>query len=77
MRANSNITVDLRPAARDRNAVPVALTNSERTALEQAISTKFFDREGWRSDDRGRVLNGNGRVIFDVGFVIGLRKRLG
>lgn len=55
---------------------PAALTESERAALERAISPDFLDGEGWVESKSGAVKKENGRTIFDPGFTKAIRKVL-
>jgi hypothetical protein len=45
--------------------------------LRHVVSKEFLKDEGWSCDLRGRIINGNGRELFKVGFVAAIRKILG
>lgn len=83
LKANTNVTIDMRSVESYSTAEPVqvlpasyGLTNSEREALSYAISDQFLRAEGWTKDDYGRILNGKGRQILKPGFVQALQKIL-
>lgn len=52
------------------------LTESERLALERAVSPDFLAEEGWSETSSGSVKMQNGRTIFDHGFTKAIRKVL-
>lgn len=82
----TSLELDRRPAPRP---VPVPaptfvvesmeflrLTESERLALERAVSADFFQQEGWSETATGAVKKDNGRTVFEHGFTKALRKVL-
>ncbi len=64
------------PALLPAATSPTTLTDSERAALERAISPDFLDGEGWVETKNGAVKKENGRTIFDPGFTKAIRKVL-
>lgn len=86
LRANANIVVDRRTLPGHVNITPsgqviqvmssAALSDTEKQSLEQAISAKFLQGEGWSEGPHGEILNGKGRKIFDIGFTKAIRKVL-
>lgn len=56
--------------------VGARLTDSERTALRKAIDPRHLADNGWVEGSHGEVLNERGRTLFEVGFVIAIRKVL-
>jgi hypothetical protein len=64
------------PALLPAATSPTTLTESERAALERAISPDFLDGEGWVETKNGAVKKENGRTIFDPGFTKAIRKVL-
>lgn len=58
------------------SSAPVALTVTEREALEQAVSPSFLAAEGWSEGANGDILNNRGRRLFAVGFSAAIRKML-
>lgn len=81
LKATTKVVVDRRPIESSRlDAMPalsIGLTDSERKALEKAVSLEFLAEQGWREVDLGEVVNARGRTVFDPGFATGLRKLLG
>lgn len=84
LKANANVTIDMRPQATPQHepavtlVAPTTLLNeSERIALEEAVSSLFLAGEGWREGPRGEVLNESGRKIYRPGYLSGLRKLTG
>lgn len=79
LRAAKPIVVDRRPATPGSSlpAPVVQLTDSERQAIEKAISPKFLSSRGWEETKQGEILTELGRTIFDPGFGTALRKLLG
>ena len=51
------------------------LTDSERNALEKAVSKKFINECGWEEGSHGQIKQGT-RTLFDVGFTTAIRKVL-
>ena len=82
LKRGAKIVIDRRvtfPTPYDPAAVQVVsslqnLTETERAALRYAVSENMLKSEGWVTDQSGRILNANGRVIFKAGFVMGLKK---
>ncbi|MBF8176060.1 gamma-mobile-trio protein GmtX [Herminiimonas contaminans] len=54
----------------------VDLSDTERQALDLAISREFLEQEGWTEGKNGEILNSRGRKIFDIGFANAIRKVL-
>jgi len=84
LKANANITIDLRPKVETPQSALVQvlapasmLTSMEREALERAISAELLAKEGWSEGPRGAIVAASGRRVFDNGFATGLRKLLG
>lgn len=88
LKANTVVTVDRRPLGASvvpgDNGHTVAvltmeaqLTDSEREALEQAISPKFLRDQGWHEGPRGEIMTYKGRTVFSVGYARAIRKILG
>ena len=53
---------------------PTGLADSELAALRHAVSSEKLAEEGWSIDERGYIVNENGRPIFKVGFVPAIKK---
>lgn len=53
------------------------LTPTERASLSQAFDANYLSSKGLAVGDRGRIMSADGRVIFERGFVDGLRKLIG
>ena len=51
------------------------LTDSERNALNKAVSKKFLKEFGWEEGGHGQIKQGS-QTIFDVGFTTAIRKIL-
>src|SRR5690606_34816672 len=60
------------------DALPIAhvLTYSQLEALRAAISAETFSVNNWTENPDGSVTNSAGRVIYDPGYVTGLRTLL-
>lgn len=56
--------------------IKAQLTESERDALTKAISNEFLDQEGWKEGAYGEITNRSNRIVYDVGYVTGIRKIL-
>ena len=87
LRANANIVIDRRPPQGSVSATPDGqvlqvvspkqmLSDSEREALERAVSKSFLDHEGWHEGPRGEIVNDKGRRLFEHGFTAAIRKLL-
>lgn len=87
LKANTQVTVDRRPLgatfanAPNPNSVTVLsmsaqLTQSERDALEKAVSIDYLEERGLREGSHGEIVNERGRTVFDVGFARAIRKVL-
>lgn len=87
LKANTQVTVDRRPlgatVASSPGMQPVAvlalsaqLTPSEREALQKAVSADYLEERGLKEGSHGEIVNGRGRVVFDVGFTRAIRKVL-
>lgn len=57
-------------------AANLALTVSEREALEGAVSPEFLSDQGWTEGRSGEVLNDKGRRLFEPGYTRAIRKVL-
>lgn len=86
LKRNVGVVIDQRPmqyaSAAAQQALQIlpafhGLTESEKAALQHALSDKLLQDEGWKVDESGRILNDRGRALFKPGFVTGLRKVLG
>lgn len=85
LKSQMQITIDQRPPGVTiaKSSVPTAilevgaqLTESERLALEKAISNDFLAQEGWEVGAYGEIINQSGRTVYDVGYVAAIRKAL-
>jgi hypothetical protein len=56
--------------------VGARLTESERTALRNAIGAEVLADNGWVEGSHGEILNERGRTVFDVGYATAIRKVL-
>lgn len=63
-------------SAHSSAATKLSLTPSEREALERALSSEFFEDQGWTEGRSGEVLNDRGRRLFEPGFTRAIRKML-
>lgn len=52
------------------------LSDTEKQALDRAISVDFLKQEGWSEGQNGEIRNSRGRKIFDIGFANAIRKIL-
>lgn len=80
LRSAKVIEVDRRPLVDERPLVAISasgLTDSERSALKAAVSTKFLESQGWEERELGEIINHRGHTLFEPGFATGLRKLLG
>jgi hypothetical protein len=88
LKANAQVTVDRRPLGATISSAPGAepvvllsmaaqLTDSEREALQKAVSVDYLEERGLREGSHGEILNGRGRTLFEVGFARAIRKVLG
>lgn len=85
LKSKSSIVVNQRPLgatiAPGDEGVPVLeigaqLTDSERDALQQAISKTFLADQGWEIGQDGDVITTTGRTLFEPGFVTAIHKVL-
>lgn len=86
LRANANVVIDRRALPGHINVTPqgqviqvmssVGLSDTEKQALGQAISSEFLTQEGWSEGLNGEILNSRGRKLFGIGFTNGIRKVL-
>lgn len=80
LKAATTVVVDRRPPAASAPhaaaSLRAGLTESERGAMQKAISAEFLTEQGWREAEFGEVINSQGRTVFDPGFVTGIRKVL-
>lgn len=86
LKSQTQIVVDMRPLgaeiAKGRGNVAVIelaaqLTDSERKALEAAISIETLNHRKWSLGNEGEVADEHGRFIFLPGFASAIRKILG
>ncbi|MBM3111648.1 gamma-mobile-trio protein GmtX [Pseudomonas arcuscaelestis] len=88
LKANTQVTIDRRPLgstiASAPRAQPIAvlalsaqLTESEREALQKAVSQDYLEERGMCEGSHGEIVNERGRTIFEVGFARAVRKVLG
>lgn len=86
LKSQSNLVIDQRPlgaglAKGSANSefieLRAQLTDSERSALRDAISPEFLQDQGWRSGGAGEILAATGRVLFAPGYETAIRKILG
>jgi hypothetical protein len=84
LKANTEVVIEQRQATSSpyKDTIEIlpaftGLTESEKDALQHAVSEKFLRDENWTQDDYGRVLNAKGRAIYKVGYVAAIRKILG
>jgi hypothetical protein len=87
LKANTLVTVDRRPlgatvsAASGTQPVTVLalaeqLTQSEREALQKAVSADYLEERGLKEGSHGEIVNERGRTVFEVGFARSVRKVL-
>jgi len=79
LRSKVEITIDRRPtesSPRWPSSSRITLTESEIDALKQAISQTFISDQGWKEGEHGEVHTLAGRLVFDVGYTIAIRKIL-
>ncbi|MEC5208746.1 hypothetical protein QF022_003702 [Vogesella perlucida] len=86
LRANASVVIDRRVlpghinVTREGQVVQVmssvGLSETEKQALERAISSDFLAQEGWSEGPNGEILNARGRKLFGIGFANGIRKIL-
>lgn len=57
-------------------SVGARLTETERSALNKAIDANVLADNGWVEGSHGEILNERGRMIFEVGYAIAIRKVL-
>lgn len=85
LKSQMQIVVDKRPLGatitKEASSIPILLlkarlTDSERTALGNAISSKHLERVGLIIGPRGEIKSVNGKTVFDVGFVDAIQKIL-
>lgn len=88
LKANTQVTVDRRPLGATVSAAPGAqpvavlavsaqLTQSEREALQKAVSASYLEDRGLKEGSHGEIVNERGRTVFEVGFARAVRKVLG
>lgn len=88
LKANTKVVVDRRPLGGQvvsaSGILPqivmtsaATLTDSERQALQQAVSGDFLESKGWREAAHGEIVTDKGRTVFDPGFATAIRKVLG
>lgn len=74
----TTLEIDLRDVEYESNTnkFPFKLTNSEFEALKSAIDEGFLKREGWSSDQYGRIKNDKNREMYKVGYMSAIKKIL-
>lgn len=86
LKSQTQIVIDQRPLGatlvKEAGSMSVLLpkarlTDSEREALERAISVDRLDRLGCSIGPRGEIKDREGRTLFEVGFADAIRKILG
>ncbi|QQX57452.1 gamma-mobile-trio protein GmtX [Pseudomonas chlororaphis] len=88
LKANTQVTIDRRPLGSTIASAPGAqpitilapsaqLTQSEREALQKAVSRDYLEERGMCEGSHGEIVNERGRTIFEVGFARAVRKVLG
>lgn len=85
LKSKSQIIVNQRPLgaaiAQENEAIAVLevgakLTDSERGALQKAVSKAFLDDQGWILGADGEISTASGRTLFEPGFCSAIRKIL-
>jgi len=86
LKAIKELHIDMRPvssniAQTSSDMTPIltssiSFQSSERKALSHAIDEEELKSKGWSADERGRISDANGNVLFKVGFVSAIRKLL-
>lgn len=86
LRSQSNVVIDRRVLPGHINITSEGqviqvvssadLSDTEKQALDRAISTNFLKQEGWSEGENGEIVNARGRKIFDIGFANAIRKVL-
>lgn len=80
LRSLTAITIDLRPQSLSNGQQEFSkgnraeLTGQEIVALELLCRPDWPDSEGWKVTPTDAIVNENGRVLFDVGFLSAIRK---
>lgn len=88
LKASTQVTIDRRPLGTLTTAMSVVqptavltlsvqLTQTEREALQKAISPDYLEDRGLREGTHGEIVNDRGRTLFEVGFARAIRKVLG
>lgn len=80
LKSNTSIVVDRRPV--ESPALPVEvlsslsglLTESQKEALEHAISDKLLSQRGWLALPNGQVKDENGRHLYKPGYITAIQK---
>ena len=69
--------IDMRSEIKGNSIIekPFSLTETEINALKIAISNEFFEKQGWETDEHGRVKHGN-QKIYEVGYVTAIKRIL-
>jgi hypothetical protein len=84
LKSQTQIIINNRPLGatitKESGSIPILevkaqLSDSERAALEKAISKDFLDEEGWSEGTHGEIKKGN-RTLFEVGYASAIRKIL-
>lgn len=86
LKTNANVVIDRRTLPGYVNVTDsgqvvhvmssVDLSDMEKQALANAISSEFLQQEGWSEGPDGEILNRRGRKLFDIGFANAIRKVL-
>ena len=82
LKSQTTFTVDKRPVVESLHPLPgstplSSLENFERNAVKKGISNEWLKKRGWAASELGEVVNEAGKMIFEPGFVTGIRKLLG
>lgn len=86
LKTQADVVIDRRPLPGHINVTPsgqviqvmssAGLSETEKQALEKAISAQFLKEEEWSEGPHGEILNKRGRKLFDIGFTNAIRKVL-
>jgi hypothetical protein len=87
LKAKANVVIDRRTLPGHTHVMPEGqvmqvlsplahLTATETAALRKSVSPAFLSQEGWREGPNGEIINGKGRVLFEIGFANAVRKLL-
>lgn len=83
LKRQTELNIDMRPSNNSllptsseslNHATTLPLLATEIAALQNSISHKVLDREGWTIDGDGRIKNKANRTIFEIGFATAIQK---